>query len=82
MNPREKVIEAERQVRGILEGHSNVIQCPFCGLESDEENGLLCCDAMAEVSDAVLNHAEFKQQIEVVGRVMEAMDKQAGAILN
>ena len=73
MTAREKVVEAERQVRAVVSGIQAHVDCPFCGLTSTPENEVLCCDSMAEVTDAVLNHVGFKNQMETLERVGERM---------
>ena len=71
MNAREKVLDVERQVREIVAGQRTEITCPFCGLTTPGGIDMLCCDELSEVVLAVLNHVEFKQQTEVLERVMD-----------
>ena len=83
MTSREKVLEAERQVQQVVLGHSGEIQCPFCGLMSIAENEILCCELMAEVTHAVLDHVEHLGRSEGVKRILDRfMDMRDKAALN
>ncbi len=83
MTSREKVLEAERQVREVVAGARGEIHCPFCGLFSIRENDILCCDPMAEVTHAVLDHIEHLDRSEGVKRILDRMDQmRSKAVLN
>jgi hypothetical protein len=70
----EKVKEAERQILGVIRGQCNVVQCPFCGLES-EAGQVLCCEQMADMVEIVLDTAEAKAMFEHVEQVMDRWQK-------
>ncbi len=74
MTAREKVLEAERQVREVVAGQRGEIECPFCGLFSIRENDILCCDRMADVTHAVLDHIEHLERSEGVKRMLDRLD--------
>jgi len=47
------------------------IHCPFCGAVSTSENGILCCENMADITDALLSAMETKEQLAAVESVYE-----------
>ena len=71
MTAREKILEVERQTRAIAAGEASLFRCPFCGQSAIPENGGLCCYEAAEVVEAVLDHVEFKNNMENVARIMD-----------
>lgn len=82
MNAREKVIEAERQIRCMISGTSKEIHCPFCGEKTVKGQTLLCCENLADLVNAICDHIEVKQKLEVVDRVMDRLASQTQAVLN
>lgn len=82
MTSREKVLAAERQVREVVTGERTEILCPFCGLDT-MANQMLCCNEMATVTNAVLDHIEHIGRTEVVERMMDRFERmRAKAVLN
>ena len=75
MTAREKVVAAELRIRACINGEVEGIACPFCGLTSQPSNEILCCDNLADVVNAVLDHVELKQNLELVERVGDRMAK-------
>ena len=73
MTAREKVIFVEQQVLMIMEGSLDQIICPFCSLPTTPETGALCCDSLAEVVNAVLDHSDHIQRKEVLERAMNRL---------
>lgn len=73
MTAREKVLEAERQVREVVAGERSEIVCPYCGLLS-LPNQMLCCDEMSTVIHAVLDHIEHLERSEGVKRMLDRLD--------
>lgn len=71
MTAREKVLNIERQVRAIAAGEAEAFDCPFCGLSSSPKEGALCCFEAAEIVEAVLNHIDFKEAMQMADRVMD-----------
>ena len=82
MNAREKVIEAERQIRCVISGTSKEIQCPFCGETSTSGQELLCCENLCNVVNSVLDYVDTRANLEVVDRVMDRLAGQSQAVLN
>ncbi len=75
MSARERVIDAERQVRAIAAGQLQEIHCPFCGLTTPGGMEMLCCENLADIVNAVLDHLEVKQSFEIIDRVLERVQK-------
>lgn len=76
MTGREKVLDAERQVRAMLAGEQDpTFCCPFCSVVTNEFNGMLCCNEAAEVVTAVLDHVEHIERCEVVEKTMDRLSK-------
>lgn len=73
MTAREKVLEAERQVRKIVARERSEIVCPFCGLLSLPDQ-MLCCDEMSTVTHAVLDHIEHLERRDGVKRMLDRLD--------
>lgn len=82
LNAREKVIEAERQIRCVIAGTSKEIHCPFCGETSTAGQELLCCENLCNVVNAVLDYVDTRANLEVVDRVMDRLAGQSQAVLN
>ena len=82
MTSREKVLAVERQINEIMMGQRDVLECPFCGLNSTPDNVLLCCEPAADVTNAVLGHKDFKLQMEVMDNLMERVDKMKQGAFN
>jgi hypothetical protein len=79
---REKVLDAERQIREIVSGDRSDIDCPFCNLRS-EGGQMLCCNEMATVTHAVLDHIEHIGRVEAVERMFDRLEQmRAKAVLN
>jgi hypothetical protein len=83
MTSREKVLAIEAQIRNMLEGEQTDFHCPFCELTTTEGEGLLCCDEAAEVVNAVLDHIDHLERVELVNRVMDRFSvSESKVILN
>lgn len=78
MTAREKVIEAERQVRETLAGIREVIRCPFCEQQT-EPGQMLCCPLMGDIADAYLQRLETQQRLDIVHNTIDRLQK---AVLN
>lgn len=82
MTSREKVLEAERQVRLIVKGELAELDCPFCGLGTSVKTHVLCCDAIADVASAVMDHMDHLERCENVERMFDRLEKMDSAVLN
>lgn len=51
------------------------IDCPFCDQRNTPDQTLLCCHELAELSDAIMQHLERKEMMEVMERVAERFEK-------
>lgn len=49
--------------------------CPFCGLQTDVDQDVLCCDSAADVIEAVLDHLGHRQTIDLVDCIMDRYEK-------
>jgi hypothetical protein len=67
MTAREKVAEVERQVLG----GCTTFSCPFCGLETTPNEGILCCEPAADVILLTLEYVAFKEQQAVMNKVVD-----------
>lgn len=59
------------------------IECPFCGEVSTPENGLLCCELLADVVNAFLDTRDVQKQMDVVEGVYQRLvEAETHGILN
>ena len=81
----EKVKVAEQQIIAVANGRLDRIDCPFCGTISTRQHFLLCCDTMAEMTEAVLDRIETGENIamaaEAVGRARQLADRQRQSMI-
>lgn len=71
MTSRQKVLAVEAQIRNMMNGEQADFHCPFCELTTSKNEGILCCDEAAEVVNAVLDHVEHMERVEIVAKVMD-----------
>ena len=86
MTPIEKLLAAEQRILDCVEGRAPDIVCPFCGLRSSPANELLCCNALADMVTAVLDHLDVKTTVnraqQAVEQYHEIQVKQNKVVLN
>lgn len=86
MTAREKVLNVEFQICAMLAGEQVEFNCPFCELKTTEGEGVLCCNAAAEIVTAMMDHLEHLERCEVVEQIMEKFSEsnemQSRIILN
>ena len=75
----EKVRFAEQQVIAVATGRSDRIDCPFCCATTTRQQMLLCCEAMADLTDVVLDRIDIGDSLsiaqEAVGRQRQLADR-------
>ncbi len=81
MNARDKVLEAERRIRAVIDGQTDQIVCPFCGLTSEPPQPL-CCNYLAELVNAIVEHVEIKDRMEVCEHVIDRLHHMENANLS
>lgn len=75
MTSRQKVLNAEAQIIAVLRGATNIFNCPWCGAHHDVSLNAFCCERAATLVEAVVNHVEHGERMEVVEQAMEALEK-------
>lgn len=86
LSPKQKVMYVEQQVRTALAGGgiSVALDCPYCGEKSQVPGtGRLCCENMADVVVAILDHIKFRNEIDSIEKVMNQLaDINSKALVN
>lgn len=76
----EKVKFAEQQIIAVANGRLERIDCPFCHEITTRQQMLICCEPMAELTDAILDRIEAGENIsqarEIVDRARHMADQQ------
>jgi len=73
MTSRDKVLDVERQVFAIVQNGPASFECPFCGLTTDPDQSVVCCDAAAYVIGAILDHLEFLKSVDLAEKAMNRL---------
>lgn len=73
MTSREKILNVEQQVRAMLRTGPAAFECPFCGLTTEPNQDVLCCDAAANVLEAIVEHLEFGKAIRTAEQAMDRL---------
>lgn len=88
MTAREKVLDAERQIRAMAESDCVITKfhCPFCELDTnlgDDQPNVLCCEEASTVVEAVLEHMNHLDRVETINRTMDRFEAmKARALVN
>jgi hypothetical protein len=69
---KEKVLALEAQLRNMIAGEQVELHCPFCQLTTTIGQPF-CCNAAADVCNAVLDHVEHLKECEIVDQVMDQL---------
>lgn len=76
----EKLKFAEQQIINIANGRAAQIDCPFCHETTTRQKMLICCEPMADLTDAILHRIEAGENIamakEAVDRARYMADRQ------
>ncbi len=83
MTSSEKILDAEDQVREVVAGQREWIDCPFCGLHTARGQNMLCCEKLSTIVAAVLDHIDHLARVEAIERMWDRYEKmRTKAVLN
>lgn len=72
MSPEEKIENIEKQLGAIEDGRTNVLNCPYCGVQT-KQGEVLCCMTMGKAVRAILQRQTTGELAEKAERIAEAI---------
>lgn len=76
MTADQKIINVEAQIRAILRGATNCLNCPYCGDQNfpapeGEPESPMCCPDMAQTVNAVTDKLQSNELLDAADRISQ-----------